>query len=120
MRLRLPFVLVALLFGAPLMAQTVTGTMRGTVTDRSGGALPGVTITIRNVETGLERIVTTDSAGSWNAPYLQLGRYNVAAALSGFGTMRHQNVPVGLNQTTGQEVGLDSGMHATGDVTADP
>ncbi|HEY6140110.1 MAG TPA: carboxypeptidase regulatory-like domain-containing protein [Thermoanaerobaculia bacterium] len=119
MRLRLPFVLVALLFGAPLMAQTVTGTMRGTVTDRSGGALPGVTITIRNVETGLERIVATDSAGSWNAPYLQLGRYNVEAALSGFGTMRHQNVPVNLNQTTMQEFVLDPAMQETVTVNAD-
>src|SRR5947209_4025565 len=80
----------------PLVAQTVTGTIRGTVTDRSGAALPGVTVTIRNVETGLERVFVTGRDGSFSAPFLPIGRYNVAAELSGFGTMRHQNVGVEL------------------------
>ena len=65
-------------------AQTVTGTIQGTVTDRSGAALPGVTITIRNVDTGLERVAVTTGNGFFNAPFLQIGRYNVDADLSGF------------------------------------
>src|SRR5437667_7888192 len=96
------FALFALLISVSVSAQTVTGTMRGTVTDRSGAVLPGVTLTIRNVETGLERIVTTDKAGAYNAPFLPIGRYNVQAELSGFGTMRHNGVPVDLNQTAVQ------------------
>jgi len=60
-------------------AQTVTGTIQGTVTDSSGGALPGVTITIRNTDTGLERVAVTTKDGFFNAPFLQLGRYNVEA-----------------------------------------
>src|SRR5689334_2203009 len=90
-------VLIAL--AIPAGAQTVTGTMNGTVTDKSGAALPGVTVTIRNADTGLERVVVTDKAGFYNAPFLPIGRYNVQAELSGFGTMRHQNVGVDLNQT---------------------
>ena len=58
-------VALALLAVSPLLAQTVTGTMRGTVTDRSGGALPGVTVTIKNVETGLERVDVTGRSLNW-------------------------------------------------------
>src|SRR5882762_2767488 len=95
--------IIAVLVAVPLAAQTVTGTMRGSTTDRSGGTLPGVTITIRNVETGLERIVTTDKSGTYNAPFLQIGRYNVQAELSGFGSMRRKDVRVDLNQTIVQD-----------------
>ncbi len=116
---RLLALVVVLLVGIPLSAQTVTGTMRGNVTDRSGAALPGVTLTIRNVDTGLERIVTTERDGSFNAPFLQLGRYNVQAELSGFGTMRHNEVRVDLNQTVIQDFLLDPAMQETVTVAAD-
>src|ERR1051326_4593608 len=88
------FVLALLLTAVPAFTQTVTGTMNGTVTDKSGGALPGVTVTIHNAETGLQRVVVTDNKGFYNATFLPVGRYNVQAELSGFGTMRHNNVPV--------------------------
>ncbi len=120
MKLRLFFILVVVGFvGIPLAAQTVTGTMRGATTDRSGGTLPGVTITIRNVETGLERIVVTDKSGSYNAPFLPIGRYNVQAELSGFGTMRHKDVRVDLNTTVVQDFILDPAMQETVTVSGD-
>src|SRR6185436_10328852 len=98
---------VVLLLAAPLLAQTVTGTMNGTIADRSGGRLPGVTVTIRNAETGLERIVVTDAEGFYNAPFLPVGRYNVQAQLSGFGAQTRQQVRVDLNQTVVQDFVLD-------------
>ena len=120
MTLRRLFVLVVLcLVGIPLQAQTVTGTMRGNVTDRSGAAIPGVTVTIRNVDTNLERVVVTEKDGSFNAPFLPVGRYNVQAELSGFGTMRHNNVGVELNQTVVQEFILDPSVQETVTVNAD-
>src|SRR5690348_12390511 len=88
---------VASLLAFPALSQTVTGTMKGTVADRSGGALPGVTITVRNAEIGLERVVVTGRDGTYNAPFLPIGKYNVQAELSGFGTTRHENVRVDLN-----------------------
>jgi outer membrane receptor protein involved in Fe transport len=103
----------------PLAAQTVTGTMQGTITDRSGAALPGVTVTIRNVDTGLERIVVTTTNGFFSAPFLQIGRYNVQAELAGFGTMRHNNVRVDLNNTSVQDFVLDPAMQETVTVAAD-
>jgi hypothetical protein len=111
--------MVVALMGQSLLAQTVTGTMRGNAVDRSGGALPGVTITIRNVETGLERIVTTDKGGSYNAPFLPIGRYTVQATLSGFGTVRHDNVGVALNQTAVHDFVLDPAMQETVTVDVD-
>jgi hypothetical protein len=113
--------LVSLLLLLPLsaFAQTVTGTMNGTVTDKSGGSLPGVTVTIRNVETGLERNVETNSAGFFNAPFLPIGRYNVSAALQGFGTMFRKNVGIELNQTTVQDFVLEPAMSETVTVSAD-
>ena len=112
------FVLVVSLV-PPLVAQTVTGTMRGTVTDRSGAVLPGVTLTIRNVDTGLERVLTTEKDGSFNAPFLPIGRYNVQAELSGFGTVRHTGVRVELNETVVQDFMLDPAMQETVTVAAD-
>ena len=96
-------VLVVCLTAVPLRAQTVTGTMRGTVSDRSGALLPGVTVTIRNAETGLQRVAVTASDGSYNAAFLPIGRYNVEAELSGFGTARREGALVELNQTAVQD-----------------
>ena len=56
----------------PVAAQTVTGTMQGTVTDTSGGVLPGVTLTLRNLETGVERTVLTNETGFYSAPFMPL------------------------------------------------
>ena len=120
MKLRLLLVIALVsLIATTLSAQTVTGTMRGMVIDRSGGALPGVTVTIRNVQTGLQRIVTTDRAGAYTAPFLPIGRYNVLAELSGFGTARHNNVQVDLNQTAVEELTLNPALQESVTVSAD-
>jgi len=119
MKLRSFLSLVVVLIGAPLVAQTVTGTMRGTVTDRSGAVLPGVTVTIRNADTGLERVAVTEKDGSYNAPFLQIGRYDVQAELSGFGSLRHTGVRVELNQTAVVDFILDPALQESVTVTAD-
>jgi len=54
------------------------------VTDTSAGVLPGVTVTITNIETGAERSVTTNADGFYRALLLPLGRYQVVAELQGF------------------------------------
>ncbi|MDQ6799706.1 MAG: TonB-dependent receptor [Acidobacteriota bacterium] len=115
------FVIFAVLaaLSIPAGAQTVTGTINGTVTDKSGGALPGVTVTIRNADTGLERVVVTDKAGFYNATFLPVGLYNVHSELSGFGGVRHNNVRVDLNQTVVQDFILDPAMQETVTVAAD-
>ena len=117
-RVLLGLVAVVLL-ALPLYSQTVTGTLRGRVIDDSGAKWPGVTITVRNLETGLERVVVTDGDGSYNVPFLPVGRYRVTAELSGFGVQRRENVPVNLNQTTVQEFLMAPALEETVTVVAD-
>lgn len=83
----------------PAAAQTVTGTMQGTVVDSSGAVLPGSTITIRNDETGARREVVTNEVGFYSAPYLPIGRYTVTARLDGFQTIVREGIQVSLNDT---------------------
>ena len=64
--------------------QTFRGTILGTVTDSSGGAVPGATVTVKNNDTGLTRTVTTTDDGSYAAPELPIGNYTVTVEKSGF------------------------------------
>ena len=88
-------------------AQTVTGTLQGTVADTSGGVLPGVTVTIKQVDTGAERSVVTNGEGFYSAPFLQIGGYSVTAALTGFGTVTRTGIVVSLNDTRVVDFKLD-------------
>ncbi len=88
-------------------AQTVTGAIQGTVTDTSGGALPGVTVVIRNMDTGGERTLVTNEAGLYNAPFIQIGRYTVTASLASFGTITREGIQVSLNDASVVDFKLD-------------
>ena len=52
--------------------------------DSSGGAVPGATVTIKNVDTGLTRTVSTSEDGSYSAPELPIGKYKVTVEKAGF------------------------------------
>ena len=81
------------------LAQTVTGTLQGTVSDARGAVVPGAEVVIRNVETGAERTMQTDNDGTYIAAFLPLGRYTVTAASKGFSKVAQENVEITLNQT---------------------
>ena len=71
-------------------AQTALGTFRGVVLDQQGGALPGVTITVRQTETNTSQTTVTTDAGQFFLPNLRPGNYEVAAELSGFAPIKEQ------------------------------
>ena len=77
---------------AAAQSQITTGVIDGIVLDASGGVLPGVDVEIRNVDTNLVRSLTTDRNGRFVALQLPPGRYSVSLALSGFATLRQENV----------------------------
>ncbi|HEV7764191.1 MAG TPA: carboxypeptidase-like regulatory domain-containing protein, partial [Thermoanaerobaculia bacterium] len=110
---------LVILAATPLSAQTVAGTMNGTITDRSGGSLPGVTVTIRSASMGLVRVVVTDADGFFNVPFLPIGLYDVQTELSGFAPQTRRNARVDLNQTSVQNFTLDPTLSETVTVTAD-
>ncbi len=80
-------------------AQTVTGTLRGTVSDSKGAVVPGADVVIRNMETGQERTIKTGSEGVYVAPFMPLARYMITATGPGFSKVAQENIELGLNQT---------------------
>jgi hypothetical protein len=74
---------VSVAFGAAAHAQTVAS-ISGAITDASGAVLTGATITVKNDETGAQRIVTADDAGRYDVESLAVGQYEVKAEAAGF------------------------------------
>src|ERR1700691_4942707 len=77
-------ILIMTLAAAPGWAQTFRGTIQGTVTDSSGAALVGATVTIHNVDTGIDRITNTTTDGGYLMPEVPVGTYDVIVEMSGF------------------------------------
>jgi hypothetical protein len=96
MRTRIIVVFV-LLAAVSLSAQTFRGTILGTATDPSGAVLPGATVTVKNVGTGLERTTQTSADGSYSLPELPIGTYTVTVTLTGFQTFQATGVEVDVS-----------------------
>ncbi|MEJ7700037.1 MAG: carboxypeptidase-like regulatory domain-containing protein [Pyrinomonadaceae bacterium] len=101
-------------------AQTVTGTIKGTVVDVNGAIVVGASVEIVNTETGLKRNLTTNEDGSYIATFLPLGRYRVTANQAGFGVVTRENIDVTLNQTTQVDFRLDPSVSAEVTITDEP
>ncbi len=95
--------LLTVLFVNPLSAQVATATLSGTVTDATGAVLPGVTVTVKNVDTGASRTAVTDHHGSYYEPNLGLGAWEVRAELSGF----QAEIRQGITLTIGRHAVVD-------------
>jgi hypothetical protein len=72
------------LLGAALWAQTATGRIVGTVTDQTGAIIPGVTVTVTNVDTMVTYTALSNERGDYQAPLLPIGTYAVSAEQAGF------------------------------------
>ncbi|MGB0033936.1 MAG: TonB-dependent receptor [Candidatus Acidiferrales bacterium] len=77
-------------------AQTFRGTILGTVTDSTGASVVGAKITVRNVDTGIERTTQTNEAGEYNVPELPVGTYKVTIESQGFQAAVTTDVKVGV------------------------
>ena len=100
-----PFRIAALfIFGASwASSQVVGGALSGTVHDASGGSLPEAAITVRNLETGAERKLVTDSNGHFTAPSVAVGPYEISATKEGF----EPQTKTGINLVVGQTRAID-------------
>src|SRR5438105_8843355 len=65
-------------------AQEILSTITGTVTDQSGAVIPGVNVTVRNLDTAKEATVATASDGSYRVTQLLAGNYEVSGTTKGF------------------------------------
>ena len=84
--IRVIFVALLLCCCAVLEAQTITGSVNGTVTDPTGAVIPNAKVTATNVDTGIETPSTTNTDGIYNIPFLQIGNYKLTVDVSGFAT----------------------------------
>ena len=106
---------------AGAQGQAINGTIEGTVTDTSGGVLPGVVVTVTNIDTGDSRSVITNDGGVYRAPLLPLGAYRLTAELPGF--KKHDQTGISLSAGQVAVVNLKLGVGAVTEivsVSADP
>ncbi|MEO8650359.1 MAG: carboxypeptidase-like regulatory domain-containing protein, partial [Acidobacteriota bacterium] len=112
--------LLAALFAVSTLGQTVSGTLRGTVSDSNGAVVPNATVFIKNTETGLERTVVTSDEGLFNVPFLPIGNYTVEVSRTDFAKVTRANVPVRLNDMTVLNVGLNPSVSGAVIITDEP
>jgi hypothetical protein len=97
---------------APSMAwgQAVTGTLLGNITDSSGAALPGVTVTATEVQTNISRTVVSNETGYYIFSSLLNGTYAVSAEVQGFKKVIRENIRVDVNTTVRVDLTLELGQ----------
>ncbi len=101
------FVLAIRLLGPGKAHAQVSGaTVSGTVSDPSGSAVPKAQITIKDVATGVTRVLVSDNAGLYSAPNLLPGSYEISVTAPGFSTQRR----TGLMLTVGAQQTVDISM----------
>ena len=71
-----------------------TGSLSGVVQDPNGANLPGVSVTVSNINTSAARTVTSDGEGRWSIPGLAVGAYQVTYELNGFKKLVREHLPV--------------------------
>ncbi len=91
------------LFSLPASAQLNYGRIYGAITDQSGGAVAGATVTVIDVDRGIPRTLVADDTGDYSASSLLPGNYSVRAEFKGFKAAEH----TGLTVAVGQDVRVD-------------
>src|SRR5277367_1015279 len=103
----------ALSVSIPATAQTVTGAVRGTITDPTGAIVPGATVTATNQATGVKAVDTTNQSGNYSIRFLQIGQYKLTVESSGFQTASYGPFPLEIDQTAKIDIALTLGAAAT-------
>ena len=98
-----------LLTALPAAAQFDRGQISGTVKDAQGGVVPGVTVSVTNLETQQMRTTVTDSSGFYTVPNLPGGKYDVSAELQGFKKALRQNVTLDSASSMVLNISLETG-----------
>jgi hypothetical protein len=109
-RLRVPmlFILWFVVLGTAAYGQG-TASIVGTVTDATGAVVPNAKITITNLDQGFVRTTDTNTAGSYDAPELPIGRFQVQVEASGFKTYDRTDVTLNVNDTVRVDARLQVG-----------
>jgi hypothetical protein len=87
-------ILAGLTFAPGAVAQALYGALVGTVTDETGAALPGASITVTQTATNLSRETVSNETGGYNLANLLPGTYQVVVSLQGFQTYTARDIAV--------------------------
>ncbi|HTR39266.1 MAG TPA: TonB-dependent receptor [Bryobacteraceae bacterium] len=98
--------MIALVATSPLFSQGSSARILGTITDQTGAAILGATVTIQDTQRGTSRVLSTDAAGAYLAPNLIPGTYTVRAEFKGFKTVARENITLEV----GQDIRVDLSM----------
>lgn len=101
--------LAAILCVTPAVAQTVTGSITGVVTDSSGAVVPNAQVTALNTGTGVKTQAKTNDAGAYTIRFLPIGPYTVSVAAAGFSTQTVPQFSLEINQTAKVNASLSVG-----------
>lgn len=121
-RFLLPVVLIGLLaFGVLAHGQGTSASLTGHVSDPSGAAIPGATISMTNPDTGLKQTVKSDAVGEYRLSTLPLGTYSLEIDAAGFAHYVQTGIQLTANLAATQDVHLkvSVGKDETVSVTAD-
>ncbi len=94
---------------ATLCRAQFSSSFQGTITDRSGAVVPGVLIRVTNVNTGIQREVTSSDSGVYVVPSLNPGTYTIEAVKDGFGTAKQDSLVLEPNLTRKVDFALELG-----------
>ncbi len=110
MSLALVFCAVVSLIGTrSAFGQMTTGTIMGSVTDSSGGSIPGARVTVTNTGTGISRSFVTGADGRYVIPSLIPGAYSVSAEKQGFKSITSAGIVLQVDQTARIDLTLQVG-----------
>jgi Carboxypeptidase regulatory-like domain len=93
----------------PALAQGSAGTLAGTVSDPSGGVLPGVTVIAKGAQTGFTQQTISGGTGDWRIPGLPVGSYEVSFELDGFKKLLRSGITVDAATIRSLSVTLEVG-----------
>src|SRR5215210_4536606 len=94
-------------------AQEFRGSITGKVTDPNGAALPGATVTIKNIETNSENTTAATDDGTYSFPLLQPGKYTLTVTQEGFNTSVREGIEINVAAKLNLDVQMEIGVAAT-------
>ncbi len=98
--------ILTLLIAPSVLAQIITASIQGTVTDANGAVVSGADVEIKNIATNNLRNLTTDEDGRYNIQQLQPGDYSVTVSKPGFATHVLERIPLTVGATITQNFEL--------------
>jgi hypothetical protein len=101
--------LAAIVWSTPAMAQLTTARLSGIVADKSGLAVAGADVSVREVQTGYKQAVKAGASGEYLFPSLPVGNYELSVDMPGFSSYLQKGIVLGVGQAATSNIQLQVG-----------